>query len=257
MHTVARPGSGRPFRVASPVGVDLRDRCFGVEASWFRQHVLDAQFHLLAGRPSEEIFRYDAATPHGSRFGCWCPLRRVLLFCRGVIQAEDSSGGWVRFMPDPFAVVVEVVRVREGLVAVRAVMVAAVLEVALPGGVGSVREDGSDAPMLPRGLGQLEEPEGLLDVCSMSDVHKVVPVSQACLSPCTVSGGLEDEVREVVHLGDVPGAVREPPCRGRERFDVELAEELEDVVNWPFRRPVVGRELLPVVRNLLREVPIV
>ena len=29
VRTVARPGSGRPFRVASPVGVDLRDRCFG------------------------------------------------------------------------------------------------------------------------------------------------------------------------------------------------------------------------------------
>ena len=69
-----------------------------------------------------------------------------MLCCRSlVVELKDVSRAWVWIATHAFAVMVEMVRVRVGLLAVGAVMVAAMLEVALPGGVDAAREDSTDA----------------------------------------------------------------------------------------------------------------
>ena len=93
-------------------------------------------------------------------------------------------------------------------------MVAAVLEVALPWGIGSVGKEGPYAPMLARCFGKLEEAEGLLDVDPVPDVHQVGPTLLSCLTPGPVTTFLQDELGEVAHLCDIPCSVRElPGCR--------------------------------------------
>ena len=146
--------------------------------------------------------------------------------CGLVVELEDVSRVRIGISPRPLAVIIETARVGERLLAARAAMVASAFQVALPGRVDAVRENGTDTPMRARRLGQLVEPERLVDVDTMSYIDQVVAVPFAGGSPGFVSASLKDEVRKVRHERDVPGSVLENPEGGCNTLHTKLLKIL-------------------------------
>ena len=255
MYAVARSSARAPFGVAASICIHLDRRRFWAKIPWWRQHVLNALPHLPASRLFDEPFGNNAAAPKGLWLRAQCLFCGVLCRRRLVVELEGVPCLWVGVMAYPLAMVVQVVRVREGLVAVGAV-VAAVPEVALPGGVDAVRKDSAGPATLPGRFGELVEPGRLVHIDPVPDIHEVVAVLLASLPPSAISASFEHQVREVGHEGDVPGTVLKGPRCGCDSLDAKLAQDFMDMVDRPCCGPLFGPGELPVVADVLGEVDV-
>ena len=187
-------GAGYPIWIAAAIGVDLDGFEARVESAGGRKQLLDPLAHLRAGGPLQEAFGDHAAVPERLWPRSGAPLARLLLFRRRVVDREDAAGLRVGVVADALAVVVEVVRVREGLVAVGAMMVASMFQIALPRRVCAVRENRADAATQPRCFCKFEEFERFVNVDPSTKIKKVVSVSVACLAPGAVSASNQNGV---------------------------------------------------------------
>ena len=188
--------------------------------------------------------------PHGPSF-CGSLRRRGL-----VVELEDVSRVWIGISSNSLAVVVEVVRVGEGLLAIRAMMISSVFEIALPGRVDAVRQDGADAAVEARRLGQLVESERLVHVDAVPDIDEVVPVIFSCGPPSFVPASFEDQVREVRRERYVPRFVLEGQQGGRDPLRAQCFENVLNMMNWSRCGSVFASYFLPVIVDVLGEVDV-